>query len=85
MIVRRLVWEAAKRLAQNPEVQARATEIATDVVARTRPKLENAGRHVSESLRETLAEVDPRDRPGEFAKRLKQRLLPPEPGGKDGA
>jgi hypothetical protein len=80
MIVRRLLWEAGKRLAQNPEVRARATEIATDVADRARPKLESAGRHVSEIWRETTAEIDPRENPREFARRLKQRLLPPDDG-----
>lgn len=78
MVVRRLFWEAARRIAQNPEVQQKAADIAADVYVRTRPKLENAGRHLSDSAREAAAEHDPLKNPLGFAKSLKNKAFPTE-------
>lgn len=78
MIVRRLLMEAARRLAQNPEVRQKATDAAGTAYRAAAPKVENAGRHISESFRETTGEGSVMDDPVGFAKRFKKRLLPPE-------
>lgn len=89
MIARRLLMAAAKRLAENPEVRRKAGEVAEtayqtakpkveDAYRRTRPKVENAGRHVAESWQETKGEGEFLDDPIGFAKRFRNRLLPPE-------
>jgi alkylation response protein AidB-like acyl-CoA dehydrogenase len=78
MIVRRLFLEAARRIAQNPEVQHKAADMAAQVYVKARPKLENAGRHLSESARDAAAEHDPLKDPLGFARSLKKRAFPPE-------
>lgn len=78
MIGKGLLWEAARRLVQNPEVQQRATDIAAEVYTRAKPKLDNAGRQISESMRDAAAEHDPLQDPVGFVKSLKGKALPPE-------
>jgi hypothetical protein len=80
MILRNLFWQAASKLARDPRVQAKAAEIAEDVYTKAAPRLENASAHVADSMRETAREVDPLEDPIGFARRFKQRLLPPEDG-----
>ncbi|WP_193181505.1 hypothetical protein [Nisaea sediminum] len=77
MVVRRLFWEAARRVAQNPEVQQKAADMAAQVYLKARPKLENAGRHLSESARDAATEHDPLKDPLGFAKSLKKKAFPP--------
>lgn len=81
MIGKHLIFEAAKRIAQNPEVQRRATELAFEAYQRARPTLENAGKQVAESMREALTEHDPRKEPVAFAKAFRRHLLPPKSEG----
>lgn len=78
MIGKRLFWEAARRIIQNPEVQQRATDMASEVYVRAKPTLENAGRQISESMRDAAAEHDPLKDPVGFVKSLKNKALPPE-------
>jgi hypothetical protein len=78
MLVRKLLFEAARRLAQNPEIRQKATDAASTAYRHAAPKVENAGRHISESFRETAGEGSVLDDPVGFAKRFKKRLLPPE-------
>ncbi|MEO9899266.1 MULTISPECIES: hypothetical protein [Alphaproteobacteria] len=78
MFGKSLLWEAARRIVQNPEVQQRATDIAAEVYVRAKPKLENAGRQISESVRDAAGEHDPLQDPVGFVKTLKKRALPPE-------
>lgn len=78
MIGRRLLMLAARRLAENPEVRAKAAEAAGTAYRKAAPKVENASRHVAETFREARAEADPLDDPVGFAKRFRKRLLPPE-------
>ena len=78
MVVRRLLWEAARRVAQNPGIQQKAADVAAEAYLRARPKLENAGRHLSDSAREAAAEHDPLKDPLGFAKSLKKRAFPSE-------
>lgn len=76
-ILRRLLLEAGRRAAQDPEVRRKAARMAGEVYGRLAPKVENAGRHVLESARETSAEGRFSDDPLGFARRLRSRLLPP--------
>ncbi|MBO6561294.1 MAG: hypothetical protein JJ959_12195 [Nisaea sp.] len=52
--------------------------MAAQVYVKARPKLENAGRHLSESARDAAAEHDPLKDPLGFARSLKKRAFPPE-------
>ena len=76
MVIKSLLWQAARRVAQNPEVQRKAAEVASSAWEKARPKVENAGRHVAETLRETADEVDVKKSPVTFAKAFRNRLLP---------
>lgn len=80
MVVRRLLWEAVRRVAQNPEVQQKAADVAAEVYVKARPKLENAGRQISESARDAAREHDPLKDPIGFAKSMKNKALPPKEG-----
>jgi len=79
--LRRLLWIAAKRVAADERVQAKASQVieaeikprARAAWGRTKPKLERA----RSELRDMAAETDPRRDPGAFvanvAKRLRRR------------
>ncbi len=77
-ILTRLIAEAARRAAEDPEIRSKAIGVAEEAARRARPKLENAGRHIMDSTRETSAEGSFTDDPLGYAQRLKRRLLPPE-------
>ncbi|GHD61508.1 hypothetical protein GCM10017083_48930 [Thalassobaculum fulvum] len=77
-LLRRLIFEAGRRAAQNPEVRRTAARVAGEVYGKVAPRVENAGRHVLESARETSAEGRLTDDPIGFARRFRDRLLPPE-------
>jgi len=77
-LLTRMLAEAARRAAQDPRVRREAARIAGEAYGKVRPTLENAGRHVVESVRETASEVRPADDPLGFARRFRDRLLPPE-------
>lgn len=77
-LLRRLLLEAGRRAAQNPEVRRNAARAVGEVYGKVAPKIENAGRHVLETARETSAEVRPSKDPLGFARRFRDRLLPPE-------
>lgn len=66
-LLRSLLIGAARRIASNPEVQARAAETYESQV---RPRLKAAG----EELRDLARETDPRRDPAGFARRLGQRI-----------
>ena len=76
----RLAREAVRRAAQDPRVRAKATQIAGEAVRRARPMVENAGRHLAETARETSTGGRFADDPMGYAKRFRNRLLPPEDG-----
>ena len=81
-VFRRLLIQAAKQIAANPQVQAKAAEvIETQVKPRaeaawrnTKPKLASA----KAELEDIAREVDPRDDPRAFAAKVKERFLKPE-------
>lgn len=81
-ILSRLLLEAGRRAAQNPELRRTAARVAGEMYGKVAPKVENAGRHVLESARETVAEGRLADDPLGFARRLRDRLLPPEDDGR---
>lgn len=82
MIVKQLFWQAARTIAQNPEVQERAVKIATEAYQTIKPTVENAGRHVVETMHETADEVDLKAHPVEFAQRFRKKLLPDDKNSK---
>ncbi|NIA69520.1 hypothetical protein HBA54_13040 [Pelagibius litoralis] len=65
--MRRLLFSAARRIAQDPEVQAKAVDAYERGV---KPRLSAA----REELRELTGEVNPLEDPGGFARRLKDRV-----------
>ena len=77
-LIGRLMMEAARRAAANPEVREKAARVAEEAYRVAKPKVENVGRHIAESFRETKGEANLSDDPIGFAKRFKNRLLPPE-------
>lgn len=77
-LLSRLLSEAARRVAQDPRVRAKAAEVAAEAARRARPTLENAGRHIVETARETASKGSFSDDPLGYALRFRNRLLPPE-------
>ena len=78
-ILRRLLWAAARRVASDSRVQAKAAEVlATEVKPRAeaawrqaKPKLDAA----KAELRDAAREANPRKDPRKFAAKVKERLL----------
>lgn len=81
-LLRRLLMEAGRRAAQNPELRRGAARIAGEVYGKVAPTVENAGRHVVETARRTASEGRVTDDPIGFARRFRDKLLPPEDGGR---
>lgn len=81
-LLRRLLMEAGRRAAQNPELRRSAARVAGELYGKVAPTLESAGRHVVETARETSAEIRPGDDPLGFARRFRDRLLPPDDKGR---
>lgn len=79
MPLRRLLLNAARHIAADPRVQAKAIEvIKTEIKPRAeaalryaKPKLES----VKADLKDIVAEADPRTEPGKFAAKLKERFI----------
>ena len=75
----RLLLHAARRLASDPRVRAKAAEVFDKEVKpraeaawrRTKPKIDAA----KAELRDIAAETDPRKDPRKFARKVKERLL----------
>ena len=76
----RLAREAVRRAASDPRVRAKATEIAGEAARRAKPTVENAGRHIIETARETSSGGSFADDPLGYAKRFRSKLLPPDDG-----
>lgn len=81
-LLTRLVAEAARRAAQDPRVRSKAAELAGEAARRARPAVENAGRHIIETARETSTDGRFADDPLGYARRFRAKLLPPD--DKDG-
>ncbi len=78
-LIRRLLLQAAQRLAADPRVRAKASEVIEQEV---KPRAEAAWRDtkpklaaVKEELQDIAAEADPVTQPREFAAKLKARFL----------
>jgi hypothetical protein len=67
MLLRNLLVAAARRIAANPEVQARAAETYRSDV---KPRLSAA----RDELRDLAGDADPLKDPGGFARRLTERI-----------
>ena len=70
-LLRTLLWKAARRLASDPRVQ----QMAADAYDKAKPKVEQTAREIREAARE----ASPLDDPGEFARRVKNRLSRKDP------
>lgn len=77
-ILHRLLLEAGRRAAQNPEVRRTAARVAGEVYGKVAPKVESAGRHMLETAKETASEGRFADDPLGYARRFRDRLLPPD-------
>ena len=85
LLIRQLVLYAARRIAADPRVRAKAAEVLeTEIKPRakaawrqTKPKIEAAAAELKDIARETR----PLQHPAKFAARLKQRL---KEGGEEG-
>ncbi|MFQ5940066.1 MAG: hypothetical protein ACE5KL_08395 [Alphaproteobacteria bacterium] len=79
LILRRLVLHAARRIASDPRVQAKAAEVFEKEVKprakaawrQTKPRLDAA----KAELQDIAGETDPREKPREFAAKVKQRFF----------
>ncbi|MEO3429376.1 hypothetical protein AAFN88_10995 [Pelagibius sp. CAU 1746] len=67
VLLRNLLVSAARRIAADPEVQAKAAETYETSV---KPRLASA----RDELRDLAGEIDPMKQPGAFARRLRERL-----------
>lgn len=76
MILRRLLFEAGRRLAERPEVRRKITDLAEYTYRNAAPKVENASKHVAESFQKTKDEANPLEDPVGFARKFKNRLFP---------
>lgn len=78
-LLRSLLLRAAKEIATNPELRARAVEVIDREVkpraqaawTRTKPTLDAA----KAELQDIAAETDPRDDPAGFARKVKERFV----------
>ncbi len=74
-----LLWHVAKRIASNPRVRAKATEVYEGQVKpraeaawrQTKPRLDAAKAELADIARET----DPRENPRKFVAQVKRRFL----------
>ena len=74
-----LLWHAAKRIASNPRLRARASEVYEGQVKpraeaawrQTKPRLDAAKTELQDIARET----DFRENPGKFVAQIKRRFL----------
>jgi len=78
MLLRRLLFNAARRAAADPRIRARAADVfesrikpsATAAWAETKPRLDAA----RDNIKKAAAMVDPRSDPAGFAGELKRRM-----------
>lgn len=78
-LLSQLLWHVAKRIASNPRVRARASEVYEGQVKpraeaawrQTKPRLDAA----KAELRDIVRETDPRENPRKFVAQVKRRFL----------
>ncbi len=87
VLLRRLLFQAARRIAADPRVQDKAAEFYQGQV---RPRAQAAARETGsrlkaarDELRDIAAETDPRDDPKGFANKVKRRFLDGEEDGEE--
>ncbi len=79
MLLRRLLFNAARKAAADPRIRAKAADVfereikprATAAWAETKPRLDAA----RDDIKKAAATIDPRDDPAGFAGELKRRLV----------
>ena len=78
MVLRRLLWLAAQRVASDPRARAKAREVVEE---KLRPRAEKAWRQAKprieaarDELRDIARESDPREAPLGFARKVGARL-----------
>ena len=79
MLMRKLLFDAARKAAANPKIRAKAADIfqgeikprAAAAWAETKPKLSAA----RDDFKKAAATVDPREDPAGFAGELRRRLV----------
>ena len=78
-LIHRILFHAAQRLVTDPRVKEKAAElIETEVKPRGRDTWKQAKPRIDAArsdLAQTASETDPREKPKEFAVRVKQRLF----------
>ena len=79
LILRTLLWQAARRVVGDPRVQAKAADLyqrevkpRAQAVGRTTRSRLAAGR---DELRDIAGEIDPLDDPGAFLAKVKRRFI----------
>ena len=79
MPLRRLLLHAARHIAADPRVRAKAIEV---IETEIKPRAQAAWRHakpklaaVKADLEDIVLEADPRTEPGKFAVKLKERFI----------
>ena len=79
LVLRRLLAYAARRVASDPRVRAKAAEV---YAAKVKPRVETAWRNTkanldfaTSELRDVASETDPLKNPKEFLSKAKTRLL----------
>lgn len=83
MLIRRLLAQAARQVAADPRVQAKAAQVfETEVKPRAAAAWRQAKPHLDQArddLRDIARESDPRRNPREFAAKVKARFIDREP------
>jgi len=78
-LLRTLLFQAARRLAADPRVRAKAAEVVeTEIKPRARAAAAKAKPRIEETradLRRIAAETDPRTQPARFARRAARRIV----------
>ena len=87
MLLRRLLFNAARKVAADPRVRAKAADVFESTVkpraeaawAEAKPRLEAA----RDEIKQAAAAADPRGDPAGFAGELKRRILEKRRRGRD--
>ena len=79
LILRTLLWRAARHFAADPRIQAKAADVYKNEV---KPRAQAVGRTARgrlaagrDELRDIAGEIDPREDPGGFLAKVKRRFI----------
>ncbi len=82
LLLRRLLFHTARRLASDPRMRAKAAEAFEAFKHEVKPRAEAAWREIKPKLdiakaelKDIASEADPRESPRKFATKLKERLI----------